>query len=276
MKKEILIKIIGNYYNALSYVSKPYAADKALYLFMKPRSGKLNEEQSDFLNTAFQEELKFETFPIMTYRWPGTGKTIILTHGWESNSARWKRLILELRKKSFNVIALDAPGHGKSGSEIFNAIIYAEFINVVAKKFSPDIMVGHSVGGMACALFQHKYQFPNLKKIVLLGAPSEFQDVMKRYTDMLGYNHRIVSQLNHTINDRFGRPADSFSTAKFLETIESEGLIIHDQDDRIIPYNDALLLKNSFKNSQLITTKGLGHSLNDATVAQHIYNFIGV
>ncbi|MBJ7881276.1 alpha/beta hydrolase [Gelidibacter salicanalis] len=275
LKKEILIKLIGNYYNALSYVSKPYAADKALYLFMKPRAGKLNEEQSDFLNTAFQEELKYQDDHIMTYRWPGPGQTILLTHGWESNSARWKRLSIELKKKGYNVIALDAPGHGKSGSKIFNAILYAEFINIVAKRFSPDIIIGHSVGGMASALFQHKYQFVNLKKIILLGAPSEFQDVMKRYTDMLGYNHRIVSQLQHTIHQRFGSPADSFSTSRFLETIESEGLIIHDQDDHIIPYNDALLLKNSFKNSQLITTKGLGHSLNDATVADYIYAFIG-
>lgn len=272
--KEVFIKLIGSFYNMLSYVSKPYAADKAMYLFTTPRGGRINEEQSDFLHTAFQEELKYEHYPIMTYRWLGKKQTILLNHGWESNSARWKKLILDLKKKGFNVIALDAPAHGKSGGHAFDAILYAEFINVVAKRFSPDIIIGHSVGGMASAYFQHKYQFVNLKKLILLGAPSEFQDVMKRYTDMLGYNNRIVSQLEQTIIDRFGSPSNTLSTAKFLATIESEGLIIHDQDDRIIPYNDALLIKNSFKNSQLITTKGLGHSLLDASVAEHIYAFI--
>lgn len=272
--KEVLVKLIGSYYNLLSYVSKPYAADKAMYLFTTPRGGRINEAQFDFLQTAYQEELKYENDPIMTYRWLGTKQTVLLTHGWESNSARWKPLILELKKKGFNVIALDAPAHGKSGGRAFNAILYAEFINVVAKRFSPDIIIGHSVGGMASAFFQHKYQVDKVKKIILLGAPSEFQDVMKRYTDMLGYNHRIISQIEHTIIERFGLPPNAFSTAKFLATIKSEGLIIHDQDDRIIPYNDALLLKNSFKNSQLITTKGLGHSLTDTSVAEHIYAFI--
>lgn len=272
--KELVVKLVGNYINMLSYVSKPYAADKAMYLFTKPRAGKINEEQSDFLHTAYQEELKYENQRIMTYRWLGTKQTILLTHGWESNSARWKKLIIALKKKGFNVIALDAPAHGRSGGSVFNAMLYAEFINVVANRFSPDIIIGHSVGGMASAFFQHKYQFIKLKKIILLGSPSEFQDVVKRYTDMLGYNQRIVSQFQHTIVQRFGSPADSFSTAKFLATIESEGLIIHDEDDRIIPYNDALLIKNSFKNSQLITTKGLGHSLLDASVAEHIYAFI--
>lgn len=245
-----------------------------MYLFTKPRAGKISEKQSDFLHTAYQEELKYENYPIMTYRWLGTKQTILLTHGWESNAARWKKLILELKKKDYNVIALDAPAHGRSGSSVFNAILYAEFINVVAKRFSPEIIIGHSVGGMASAYFQHKYQFTALKKIILLGSPSEFQDVFKRYTDMLGYNQRLVSQLQHTIVERYGSPADTFSTAKFLATIESEGLIIHDEDDHIIPYNDALLLKESFKNSQLITTKGLGHSLMDTSVTEHIYAFI--
>ena len=272
--KEIVVKLVGNYINMLSYVSKPYAANKAMYLFMKPRAGKINEQQSDFLDTAYQEELKYENHRIMTYRWLGAKQTILLTHGWESNSARWKKLILELKKKGFNIVAVDAPAHGRSGSNVFDAILYAEFINVAAKRFSPEIIIGHSVGGMSSAYFQHKYQFNDLKKIILLGSPSEFQDVFKRYTDMLGYNQRLVSQLQHSIIERFGSHGDTFSTAKFLATIKSEGLIIHDQDDRIIPYNDALLLKNSFKNSQLITTKGMGHSLMDASVAEHIYAFI--
>lgn len=272
--KDILIKSIGWYYNMLSYISKPYAADKAMYLFTTPRGGQINEEQSDFLHTAYQEELKYKDYRIMTYRWLGSNQTILLTHGWESNSARWKKLIVELKQKHFNIIALDAPAHGKSGGVAFDAMLYAEFINVVAKRFSPEILIGHSVGGMASAFYQYKYRSDSLKKIILLGAPSEFQDVMKRYTDMLGYNQRIISQLEHVILDRFGSPSKNLSTARFLGAIESEGLIIHDQDDRIIPYNDALLIKNSFKNSQLITTKGLGHSLLDASVTEHIYAFI--
>lgn len=272
--KKFIVKLVGGYINLLSYASKPYAANKALNLFMQPRAGNINEEQHDFLDTAYQEELSYEDYPIMTYRWLGKKQTILLVHGWESNAARWKKLIGTLKKKGFYVIALDAPAHGRSGSKVFNAILYAEFINVVAQRFSPDIIIGHSVGGMASALFQHKYRFAKLKKIILLGAPSEFKDIMKRYTDMLSYNQRVISELEHTIVERFGSSADTFSTARFLSSIESEGLIIHDKNDPIIPYNDALRIKDSFKNSRLITTKGLGHSLNHASVAEHIYAFI--
>lgn len=273
--KSLIVKVIGRCNNLVSYLSVDKAANNALYLFTKPRSGrKLSEEQYEFLGTAYQKEFKYETHTIMTYRWLGEKSTILLAHGWESNSFRWKNLVTELRKKGHNIIALDAPGHGNSGSRFFNAILYSEFINVVANRFQPEIIIGHSVGGMSTAFFQNKYQLDSVKKIILLGAPSEFTDVLKRYTDMLGYNQRITKQLNLTIVERIGGKPENFSTAKYLEGINSKGLIIHDEHDTIIPYSDALLIKNSFKNSKLITTKGLGHSLNDESVTNHIYEFI--
>ena len=272
--KTLLIAIIGTYYNALSFISKRYAADKALLLFSKPRKGKITQEQDDFLGTAFQEELKFENHSFMTYRWLGKKETILLVHGWESNSARWKNLILDLKHKGYNVVALDAPAHGYSGGKSFNAILYSEFIHVAAKHFKSQIIIGHSVGGMATVFCQNKYQLAQIQKLILIGAPSEFCGVLKRYTDMMGYNQRIKKEINVVILDRFGAEPNSFSTAKFLENVKLKGLIVHDEEDQIIPYSDALKIKNSFKNSILVTTKGMGHSLNNDTVANYIYDFI--
>jgi esterase/lipase len=272
--EKIIVKIIGKIINLTSYISKSYAADKALSLFGTPRRGEITNTQSDFLDTAFREEFEYDKLPIMTYRWVGKKQTVLLAHGWESNSARWKNLIKSLNKKDYNVIAIDAPAHGKSGGKLFNAVVYSEFINVIAKRFQPDILIGHSVGGMATVLFQHKYQMESVKKMILLGAPSEFTGVLHRYYDMLGYNERIRNQIKLTIIDNFGKAPEDFSTAKFTEQISSKGLIIHDSDDDIIPYNDAVSINQSFKNSKLITTKGLGHSLNDDSVANHIYEFL--
>lgn len=272
--EKFVVKIIGKIINLTSYISKSYAADKALSLFGTPRRGQITDTQSNFLETAFREEFEYDKLPIMTYRWVGKKQTILLAHGWESNSARWKNLIKSLNKKNYNVIAIDAPAHGKSGGKLFNAVVYSEFINVIAKRFQPDILIGHSVGGMATVLFQHKYQMESVNKIILLGAPSEFTGVLQRYYDMLGYNERIRNQIKLTIIDNFGKAPEDFSTAKFTEHISSKGLIIHDSDDDIIPYNDAVSINQSFKNSKLITTKGLGHSLNDDTVANHIYEFL--
>ena len=274
MIKTLLIKSIGTYLNTLSFVSKPYAANKALALFIKPRAGKINESQSEFLATSQQEILKYNEHSIMTYYWSGKKKTILLAHGWESNSARWKNLINLLKQKDYSIVALDAPAHGNSGSKTFNALLYSEFINTAVKHFCPEIIIGHSVGGMASVFFQNKYQFNGIEKMILLGAPSEFKDVLKRYKDMMGYNQRVSEQIDCTIVERFGSRPENYSTAKFVETINASGLIIHDELDKIIPYNDALMIKNNFKNSKLVTTQGLGHSLNNEVVSNYIFEFI--
>ena len=270
----ILIKFIGQSLNGLSYISKSYAANKALELFSKPRKGQITEIQASFLNTAIKEKISYNTYQIMTYRWGNNGPTILLVHGWESNSARWKPFIKHFENSPYTLIALDAPAHGNSGSSTFNALLYAEFINEVAKKFQPSIIIGHSVGGMATVFFQHKYQLKSVEKLVLLGVPSEFKDILKRYTDMLSYNRKISNHLNVVIAKRFGSSPESFSTAKHIRSINSDGLIIHDEDDKVIPFNDALQIKNNFKNSKLISTKGLGHSLNHKTVITHVSEFI--
>lgn len=271
---KIIVKIVGFCLNVLSIFSSRFAAKKALNLFSTPRKGNITEIQSNFLNTAFKEELLHDDNIIMTYRWLGEKQTILFTHGWESNSGRWKTFINTLQKLNYNIIALDAPAHGNSGSKFFNALLYAEFINVVVNKFNPTILIGHSVGGMSIVFSHHKYQFNNIKKMILLGIPSELDDVFKRYFDMMGYNKSIIQDINNLIFERFGKYPKDYSTAKFLDKITSEGLIIHDEKDSIIPYNDALLINNSFKNSTLITTHHQGHSLNNIEIITQVTNFI--
>ena len=210
----------------------------------------------------------------MTYSWEGKGKTVLLAHGWESNTFRWYKLINKLRNENYHVVALDAPAHGESGSKQFNALLYAEFINEAAQRYRPHAIIGHSVGGMASVFFHNKYEFKELDKLVLLGAPSEFVNVFKNYTDLLGYNSRIRKHLTKMIVERFGDTPESFSTAMHLNGIQTKGLVIHDKSDAIIPYDEALLINRSFKNAKLITTQGLGHSLHHDSVNMNIIEFL--
>jgi pimeloyl-ACP methyl ester carboxylesterase len=272
--KNILIKTIGFYYNLLSLFSSKYAAKKALLLFSTPRKGNITKPQYDFLNSAIKEILLYDNLKIMTYHWEGSKETVLLSHGWESNAARWKTLIKSLQKLNYNIIAIDAPAHGDSEGKQFNALQYSECINIVVKKFNPSIFVGHSVGAMATVLYYHNYHYTHIKKLVLLGMPSEMKDIFKRYVNMMGYNKRIEKQINEIAFERFGKYPKEFSTSKFLENATFKGLIIHDEKDPIIPYNEALLIHRKFKNSTLITTQYLGHSLNSSKVTTHIVDFI--
>ncbi len=269
-----VIKSIGSALNATSLISSKYASKKALSLFASPRKGRYTEEQEKIIDSALFEELSLKGQDIATYRWNGKRKTILLAHGWESNTSRWSYILEDLKAQDYNIIALDGPAHGRSEGRQFNAVLYSEYINVVAQKHQPEAIIGHSVGGMATVFFMHNHQLPSVKKLVLLGAPAHFTGVFSRYKSMMGYNKRISNGLDNIVIERFGKPVDYFSAANFTKTIEAEGLIIHDKKDKIIPYEDGQLFANRYKNAELITTSGFGHGLKDKSLTPKIIDFI--
>lgn len=272
--KLLMAKIIGFFINIIAFVSPNYAARLAIKLFSTPRKGKLNEEATDFLGTAFQEEIECEGIPIMTYRWLGKKQTILLVHGWESNSFRWKDLILSLKSQDYNIIALDAPAHGRSGGNTFNAVDYSECIYKVVQKFQVDTVIAHSVGGMSTILCQHKYQLPYLRQLVLLGAPSNFKDIFKRYSDMMSYNKSLINSVNKFVLENFGNLPEYYDTAKFSNEIDLKGLIIHDINDKVIPYDDALDYQTNIQKGKLISIQNHDHSLKSKEVDNYILEFI--
>ncbi|MFK7833840.1 MAG: alpha/beta fold hydrolase [Winogradskyella sp.] len=269
-----VIKSIGGALNATSLISSKYASKKALNLFASPRKGRYNDDQKRLIESAFFEEVSYNNLNIATYRWVGKGKTVLLAHGWESNTARWDYILKDLITEDYNIIALDAPAHGRSGSKQFNAILYSEFISVIAKKFNADVLVGHSVGGMASVFCMHNHQLPSIKKLVLLGAPAHFTGVFDRYKSMMGFNNRISNGLDSIVLERFKQPVAYFSVANFAASIEAKGLIIHDKKDRIIPYEDGQLIASRYQNAELISTTGFGHGLKDASLTPQIIGFI--
>jgi pimeloyl-ACP methyl ester carboxylesterase len=269
-----VVRSIGNVLNATSLVSARYASDKALKLFASPRKGRYTESQRKVIDSAIYQELNYQNLNIATYRWAGKNKTVLLAHGWESNSSRWDYLLHHLKAEDYNIIALDAPAHGQSDGKQFNALLYAEFINQVAQKFKPEVYIGHSVGGMAGVFCLNKHKLPFAEKLILLGAPAHFTGVFSRYKSMMGYNSRISKGLDKIVMERFGHSTDYFSAANFSSKFTLKGLIVHDKKDRIIPYEDALLFANRFKTAELLTTEGFGHSLRDPSLTPKIIDFI--
>ncbi|WP_372753987.1 alpha/beta hydrolase [Mariniflexile sp.] len=268
-----LIKVIGSTINVFSYISSSYSAQLAIYLFSKPNKGKITSEEAPFLETASKETVLFKKIPIATYHWKGTKETVLLVHGWESNAFRWKDLIEMLQAQNYNIIAIDAPAHGNSGNKIFNVFLYSDCINAVTSHFKIDSIVGHSVGATASAISLHKYN-SSIKKLISLGAPSNFTGIITNYINMMGYNNRVTNAMNNYYLKHFDHEPDYFSAKNFLKDIQAKGLIIHDKKDRIISYRDALDISKHYKDSKLIKTIGLGHGLKSELVYNHILEFL--
>ncbi|MBM6498499.1 alpha/beta hydrolase [Flavobacterium macrobrachii] len=271
----ILTKSIGFYLNLLSFIKPEKAKQIAYQLFSQPRKGKLNPNQlpKTLINTE-KETFQHEDHTFQTYIWKGNDEIILLVHGWESNASRWKKMLNHLKPLGKTIIAIDAPAHGLTTGKEFNAPKYAEYINTLTKKYSPKIIIGHSVGGAAISYYLHKFGNPNIEKVVLLGAPSDFKIISNNFVSMLSLNKKIKNRLENYYQEKFNIHIDEFKAHNFAQNFSQKAFIAHDIDDKIVLVEEGKKYASNWKNAIYIETKGLGHSLHDHDLYQKISQFI--
>ncbi|WP_298156909.1 alpha/beta fold hydrolase [Flavobacterium sp.] len=275
LKLFLLTKSIGGYINFLSLVYPKKAQQLAYRFFSEPRTGKLSSENlPEVLKKARKREFRFDKYTFQSYSWQGNENTILLVHGWESNAARWEKLLKFLQKTGCTVVAIDAPAHGMTTEKEFNVPRYAEFIREAVSAFQPKAIIGHSIGGAATIYHQYKFQNTSIKKLVILGAPSDLQTIIDQYITLLSLNKRSVSLLENHFIAHFNMSVSEFSATTFAKTLEIDGLIVHDTGDVVVAFSEAEKISRSWKNAQLIETKGLGHSLHDYALYQKIVDFL--
>ena len=240
VKTFILTKSVGLYINFLSYVNPRKAMLLAYQLFSQPRIGKLSKDNlPKFLQSSTTETHQHNNKSFQTYTWKGNDNVILLLHGWESNASRWKKLLPYLKKTGSTIIAIDAPAHGMSSGKEFNVPQYAEYIDVLIQKHQPKHIIGHSLGGIAIAYYQHHYKNNAIEKIVLLGAPSDFKIILNNYKKLLSLNSKVHRSLVAYTKERFNIIVDDFSTSNFLKNTTLEGIIAHDIFDKVVAYSES-------------------------------------
>jgi pimeloyl-ACP methyl ester carboxylesterase len=269
-----LPKIIGLRLSSLYLVNPDKAIIKAYKLFSSPRKGRVKPDQEVFLNKAKSTAIEHDSKTIQTYHWKGKGKTIILIHGWDSNTHRWKDLIEDLQKEDFNIVAFDAPAHGYSEGKLLNVLLYSKCLDQLLSLYQPEIIIGHSVGAMTIIYNQFLKQSPQIEKLVLLGSPSEMSEIMSDYKRILNLNDKFMSSLEAFFKEEFNYTFSEFSIAEFAKGVQKDTLIIHDQYDKVAPVEAAKSIHKNLRDSILKITEGAGHSLYKNEVREDILKFL--
>ncbi|PWA09647.1 alpha/beta fold hydrolase [Flavobacterium laiguense] len=278
LKKSIrflVVKSVGQYINLLSLVHPKKALHVSYSLFSQPRIGRLSKEDlPTILQNTIKETFQHNEHHFQTYTWEGNETKILLVHGWESNSARWEKTLPYLQKSGSTIIAIDAPAHGQSSGKEFNVPRYAEFINKAVEKYNPSIIIGHSIGGAACVFHQYLFPESSIKKMVILGAPSDLKTLIDNYIKMLSLNPKIFSLMENRYLENFNFKIDAFSGAKFASHITIEGIVVHDKKDKVVSFEEGKKIASNWKSARFIETSGLGHALHDDDLYQEIYSFL--
>lgn len=89
--------------------------------------------------------------------WGDGDRTALLLHGFASSSLTWRKLAKDLAGQGYRVIAPDLTGHGRSPrANKYSLDAWAE--DVKKLDIRPDLIVGHSMGGLVAAHIQPHFQ----------------------------------------------------------------------------------------------------------------------
>ncbi len=278
MKKAVyflLTKSVGLYINLMSFAFPKKATQLAHAFFSEPRKGKLTKDNlPKILKSAHPDTIQHNDDSIQTYIWKGNETVILLIHGWESNSSRWKKMLPYLKKSGSTIIAIDGPGQGLSSGKEFTVIKFAEFIDVTVKKYQPHYIIGHSMGGKASLYYQYRYQNPAIQKMVILGAPSDFNIIFNNFIALLSLNNKVTKALEIQYTSLLNHNLDQFTGQLFASKLDVKGFLAHDIDDTVVLFEEAKKIASTWKDVQFIETSGLGHSLHDDELYKKVYDFL--
>ncbi len=104
----------------------------------------------------------------------GSGKPVVLSHGWPLDADAWDAQMLFLVHKGYRVIAHDRRGSGRSGqsSRGNDVDTYADDLATVidALDLKQATLVGHSMGGGEVARYIGRHGTSRVAKVVLISA----------------------------------------------------------------------------------------------------------
>ena len=266
------------YLNGLSIFSEKRAGNQTVRFFGSPRKGLLTASDTAYLKAAKWEILPFNEQDIQTYHWQGTGQRVLLAHGWESNSARWKPLIALLQAENFDIVSMDAPRHGATGGRYFGAVLYGEMMNIVVDRYKPTVIIGHSIGGFTTTYylnrFEKKKRDPSVSHLILLATPSNLRYIFDIFLDFVGVNKIVRKGYYAEFSRLAGGTTEEFTAENFCKDLTLKSLIIHDKTDDIAPFSDSIKIHTALKDSEYIITEGYGHRLQDAFIYEKIIDFL--
>jgi len=202
-------------------------------------------------------------------------KQILLVHGWESRGTQLFGLIEGLVAKGYSVVAIDMPGHGHSKGDTSNAYLFSQTIALAQKILGHfHVIIGHSMGAGATSVAVGKGV--STDKMVLISGPSSIENVLRHFTQIVGLNNKTTDNFIAAISRLVGIPASDMDATQLLQQCDVPTLLIHDDGDREVPYGESKRLSKIIKNSQFLTTQGLGHRkiLKSDVVIKTINDFV--
>lgn len=197
---------------------------------------------------------------IVAYHW-GSGRRVLLMHGWGGNSSHLAKFVRPLLKAGFEVVALDAPAHGASSSRATTVFEIVDAIAWLVEQQGPFFAaLTHSFGAMSVSLAMRRGI--SMERLVFISPPAHAEGLVTKFAGRLLLRQPTVDVLRRHIEQRSSPEVWDWLALDRLPTPPAvPTLVIHDRDDVDVPAAEGRSLADHWPHARLLETQGLGHRL---------------
>ena len=265
-------------FKLLSAVSKKKAAEIAIDLFCTPQLRYKKPLPKNFIEA---EKLHFTIFgeTVQGYRWnKGGNRKVLIAHGFNSSVASFDRYVQPLVNKGYEVLAFDAPAHGRSSGTRINAAVYKDMIMMINEQYGPiKSFMAHSFGGLGISLALEDIPHDDDYRLVLIAPATESKAAIDFFFSFLKLNEAVRNEFEEMVYQVRQKPISWYSVSRAVKNIHAKIKWYHDEDDDTTPWEDAKkVMEQNYPHIDFVVTRGLGHRkiYRDNKIAESIIDFL--
>ena len=233
---------------------------RAFRLFGTPMPGARERALAADTLGARIEMLEHGEHRIAAYLWgdPARQPLVLLAHGWSSFGLRFAPWVRALRQAGYSVVTFDQLAHGRSSGRRATLPSFAEAVFQVAKHYGPlAAVIGHSLGGAATMLALSKGM--RAERTVLIAPAADPMAAADRFGRAVGLAQSLRAHLFDEWEKRFKIPVAGLQVHVNAPFIARPALVVHDLEDREVPWAEGERYARYWPQARLLTTTGLGH-----------------
>jgi pimeloyl-ACP methyl ester carboxylesterase len=251
------------YFRVLSVLWPEEASKKAFRLFQRTLKLPFKKAEQEFYEQARKFDVVHPAENVHAYEVGNPkGKLVILVHGWNSNAGSMGAIANTLARNNYRVVALDLPAHGYSTLTHTNLRECREALCALIYQLRPSepfSVVSHSFGSAVAtmALSGTRYTIDNF---IMLTSPNRLIDVFDEFKNQIALGEQAYQEVLLQAHMLLKEPLENVQVeTKALNVNYNKIVLLHDENDKILPYSNSVRLGNVLPNAQLITLKKMGH-----------------
>ncbi len=258
----------------LGRVVPHFTGELARRLMMRPQQNPPRAWELPALASA--ERVTFR-FGLSALRWGTSGPVVLALHGWKGRPTQFARFAAPIVAAGRQLVALEAPGHGRSPGDEVHAVAFAQALTEAAAELRGlEAVIGHSMGGAATMIALADGLA--VERAVVIGAPATMRNVLAGYADAIALPDAAKAAFFASVDRHVGVPMAALDSSVLGARVAVPGLVVHDRDDETIPFAEGEKLARDWRGAEFLATRGLGHRqvLADDEVIARVVAFLGL